>query len=279
MWQMKVAALAALTTMWFSLATPMVASAQTAVAPSFAYDVVSVKPNKSGDDSMRIGWGGDSYIATNAALSVVLMAAYGLKTEEQVSGLPGWAKSSKFDLQAKMDDDTVARMKTLSKDDANLARRTMLQALLADRFGLKAHLATRDLPKYELVVAKGGLKLKEADPNDAYSNGMKGPNGSGGAGMFMMGWGEITTQGVPLGTFANALSSLLGRQVDDKTGLSGKYDLHLKWTPEDEDAPSGTGTGPSIFAALQEQAGLELKSVKGPVDTIVVDSIAQPTEN
>jgi uncharacterized protein (TIGR03435 family) len=169
----------------------------------------------------------------------------------------------------------------------------MLQPLLAERFKLKAHTETKQLPVYELIVAKGGPKLKEATPGDTYANGFKGPDGVGRGGMMRMGRGQLTGQGVPITTLTNLLSQQLQRTVVDKTGLTGKYDLELNWTPEQGEGglgpppgaaspqaePAPDATGPSIFTALQEQLGLKLQSTKGPVETLVIDHAEMPSEN
>ena len=145
----------------------------------------------------------------------------------------------------------------------------MLQALLADRFGLKVHQETRQLPIYALVVAKGGPRFQPSK-----INGTTVSNGHA----------QITVTGSDhtVALLAEQLSRTLGRVVVDKTGLDGRYELSLKWTPDD--APGGAGTapadtGPSIFTAIQEQLGLKLESQKGPVPILVVDHIDLPSQN
>ena len=250
-----------------------------------AYDAVSIKPNKGDGVMMRvmINQGQDRYAGTNVTLKMLLQYAYGLKTEDQVQGLTGAPDSSRFDVEAKMDAETVETLKKLSKDDALVQQRVMMQAMLADRFKLKVHHETKELGMYDLVIAKGGFKLKDADPNDSYANGMKAPDGTSHPGMMRMGMGELTGQGIGMAGVANFLAQRLHKQVMDKTGLTGKYDIQLKWTPDDMPTESHEATGadsaPSIFTALQEQLGLRLEPVKGPVDTIVVDHVEMPTEN
>jgi uncharacterized protein (TIGR03435 family) len=133
------------------------------------------------------------------------------------------------------------------------------------------------------VIAKGGFLLKEADPNNTYPNGPKGPDGQSHGGMMMMRDGELTAQAVQISGLINILSSQLHRQVIDKTGLTGKYDITLKYAtdnPHEDSASAATAeSAPSLITAVQEQLGLKLESVKGPVDTIVVDHIEQPSEN
>jgi len=108
-----------------------------------------------------------------------------------------------------------------------------------------------------------------------------------------VGRGQLTAQAVPMTPFANMLSQQLQRTVVDKTGLTGKYDIELNWTPDQGAEPMFKGpdgapqrsdaapdsSGPSIFTALQEQLGLKLQSAKGPVETIVIDHVEMPSEN
>jgi uncharacterized protein (TIGR03435 family) len=252
------------------------------------FDVVSVKPNKSDSGMTRIMFKPDGYSASNASLKMLVQGAYGIR-EELISGAPSWADSARFDIDAKVAGSDVDTLKNLSQEQ----RRSTLQPLLADRFKLKAHTETKQLPVYELVIAKGGFKLKEAAPGDAYTNGIKGPDGVARGGLIRTGRGQLTAQAVPMTSLANILSQQLHRTVLDKTGLTGKYDLELNWTPDQGSDPMFKGSdgspqrgdaapdssGPSIFTALQEQLGLRLQSAKGPVETIVIDHVEMPSEN
>jgi uncharacterized protein (TIGR03435 family) len=253
-----------------------------------AFEVVSVKPNKSDSGMIRIMAKPDGYAASNLSLKMLVQSAYGIR-EDLISGAPSWADSARFDIDAKVAGSDVDALKKLSPEQ----RRLLLQPLLADRFKLKIHTETKQLPVYELVLAKGGSKLKEATAGDTYANGIKGPDGVGRGGMMRFGPGQLTAQAVPLTTLANMLSQQLHRTVLDKTGLTGKYDLELTWTPEQGADPMFKGaegspqrgdaapdsSGPSIFTALQEQLGLRLQSAKGPVETLVIDHVEMPSEN
>ena len=173
--------------------------------------------------------------------------------------------------------------------------RILPQSLLADRFKLRVSITTSELPVYALVIAKNGPKLHEADPGDAYINGTKGPEGVGPQGHMSIGSNHFTYQDVSTAVVAERLSLHFGRTVLDQTGLKGKYDFSLHWAydqnqgakfngqeggnPGIDKAPSAEASGPSIFTALQEQLGLELKSIKAPVETIVIDHIERPSEN
>jgi uncharacterized protein (TIGR03435 family) len=158
------------------------------------------------------------------------------------------------------------------------------------------------MPVYNLVIGKNGLKMAESQPSapdvvpgasGRGPDGARGPDSGrgieGGRGpmraqMMSMRRGEIAAQEVPITLLVNQLSSILGRNVIDKTGLTGRYDIKLTFTPEDSQSALRNGepapeTGPSIFTAVQEQLGLKLEPSKGPVDLIVVDHVDKPTEN
>ena len=122
----------------------------------------------------------------------------------------------------------------------------------------------------------------------------KVPTASDTRASMMFGPGQLTGQGIPIAKMADVLSQLLHRTVVDKTGLMGKYDITLKWTPEEGLGPAVPGpggapqraesapppdSGPSIFTAIQEQLGLKLESTKGPVETLVIDHVETPSEN
>jgi uncharacterized protein (TIGR03435 family) len=251
-----------------------------------AFDVVSIKPDKSESGMIRFMGKPDGYSATNVSLKMLIASAYGIR-EDLISGEPGWAHSARYDIDAKVAGADVDDLKKLSNDQ----RRSMLQPLLADRFKLKVHTETKQLPVYELVVAKGGSKLKEAAPADTDGNATKGPDGPGRGGMMRMSRGQVTGQAIPIASLVNVLSRQLQQTIIDKTGLTGKYDVELQWADEHSDpmfkGPDGSpraepppdSTGPSIFTALQEQLGLKLQSTKGPVETLVVDHAEMPSEN
>jgi uncharacterized protein (TIGR03435 family) len=252
------------------------------------FDVVSVKPSKSDDGRMRIMFKPDGYSAINVSMKLLIQTAYGIR-QDLISGGPGWLESAGYDFDAKVAGPDVDALKKLTPEQ----RRSMLQPALADRFKLKVHTETKQLPVYEIVLAKGGSKLKEATAGDTYANGIKGPDGVGRGGMMRFGPGQLTAQAVPMTSLTNMLSQQLHRTVLDKTGLTGKYDLELNWTPDQGADPMFKGpegssqrgeaapdtSGPSIFTALQEQLGLKLQSAKGPVETLVIDHVEMLSEN
>jgi uncharacterized protein (TIGR03435 family) len=232
-------------------------------AATLAYDVVSIKPdNGKGPYS---GWSRTTPDGFSANLTVrsYVMGAFNLIMDSQLSSLPEWANTAQFEIQAKLDPERVKAHNALSREERGKQDSLMLQALLADRFHLQVRHELKQLPVYELVVAKGGAKLKESDAN-AQSG-------------YSVGGGHLSGKGVEIQSLAYTLSSVAGRVIIDKTGFTGKYDIELNWASED--SPGATDTGPSIFAAVQEQLGLKLEPAKATLDTIVVEHIEKPSEN
>lgn len=245
--------------------------AQSALAPAdppkpLTYAVVSVRPHKETSDGSR-WWTptGNGYVAKNVEPAQLIHEAYGIQCSDQLVRLPAWAYEETFDIEAKLDEDALPAYQKLSEHERQEQAALMLRPMLEDRFRLKVHHETKVLPIYALVVAKGGPKLKQSKaPRDSYG--------------MMTGRAEIHTLGGPIGArFVVGLSDATGRIVMDKTGLTGYYDIDLKWTP-DEDLAAGA-SGPTLFTALEEQLGLKLISDKAPVDILVVDRIERPTAN
>lgn len=276
-----VAACLAITAAHSQTPAPTPTPAPSPQVSSPTYDVVSIKQNKSDNPGWSIGGPKGTYKATNIPLEALIENAYGIR-EDLISGVPGWARSDRFDLYAKMVNPDMEQLDKLTPEQ----HMGMLLAVLKDRFHLQAHLETKTLPVYDLVVAKGGAKFTGANGADPAVVAALSKSGLTGAGSMMMSDSELTAHGVPLSTLIYSLSSRLSRTIIDKTGLTGKYDFELKWTPEGQtggDADNGQtdeqSSASSIFTALQTQLGLKLQSSKGPVVTLVVDHIEMPSEN
>jgi uncharacterized protein (TIGR03435 family) len=260
--------------LFFALLAPFILSlpmpGQTGSPPQLAetqapaYDVVSVKPHQAGDGNQSQGPTRDGYMAKNVMVVLLIRDAYNLTKLDQISGLPGWAADARFDLEAKMDEDTASAFAKLPHDRQWQQRQLMLQAALADRFKLRVHRETSLRPVYALVVAKGGSKLKPSEGSEGWWS-WSGP--------------AIVVHAEPVSMLAMCLSKLpeIDRIVIDKTSLTGDYDVDLKWTRDDE--PAQSDAAPAIFTAIEEQLGLKLEPARGPVDVIVVDHIDRPTEN
>jgi len=275
--------------------------AQNTAATASAYEVGSIKRNKSDNGLFMMMFEQNGFIATNVTLRMLIRAAYGVE-DGRIFGEPNWLNSEKYDIEAKMDSSVTDGLQKISEDQRRVEKRRMLQALLADRFKLMLHRESKQLGMYALVIAKNGPKLQEAKPGDAYPQGMKDDGRPLGAGVFRLGRyaggrGELVGQGLPMATLVRLLSEkILNRGVLDNTGLTGSYDFTLQWTIADEsqgpmfkgaeDDQQGTGSttplessGPSFFAAIQEQLGLKLESQKGPGQVLVIDHVEKPSEN
>jgi uncharacterized protein (TIGR03435 family) len=235
-----------------------------AKAPAFT--VAAIRPDKSGYGSWQGGPTPYGYSAKNVPVSELISFAYNLRCDGQLLGLSGWADSDRFDVEARMDEDDAAAFQKLRGQQQREQAALMLRPLLADRFKLKVHHETRVLPVYALVIAKGGFKLKEShEPGNLDGMGMN----RGFIGVHASRIGGRVLEG---------LSDAAGRIVIDKTGLTGYYDITLRWTP-DGSQTSDPNAPPDLFTALEEQLGLKLVSTKAPVDVLVVDHIERPTEN
>lgn len=246
----------------------------TAKVPTFA--TASLKPDKSSD---RVGlmFTPNGMTATNVPLQMLLREAYKVE-DDRISGAPSWVKSEKYDLQAKVDTDHTDQPQEPSIERYQL----MLQSLLAERFKLKLHWETKNLPVFELVVAKDGFKLHESKTD---------PPGSPSPHAFRVtSKGQLAAQGVPVSLLVRLLSEQVGHTVVDKTGLAGSYEFTLQWKPDDSAASqtptfggaqgtAGTASGPSIFTAIQEQLGLELEPHEVPMEVLVIDHVEKPVEN
>jgi len=255
------------------------------------FEVASIKPSQSSEGGFRIGWfSQDQYTATGTTIKMLILDAYGVE-DDQVAGAPNWLNSERFDIEAKVDSSVGSEFRKLSFDKRTLQEQHMLQALLADRFRLSLHRETRELPVFALIIAKNGPKFQEAKPGDTYPDGIKDMHGKGHGNVMRMRRGQLIGQGVHIADLVQMLSQLqLGRIVLDQTGLTGKYDFNLQWTPDMDQAPrealpgadnaSGpASSGPSVFTAIQEQLGLKLESRKAPVEVLVIDHVEKPSEN
>ena len=240
--------------------TPATASAQ--AAPP-AYDVMTIKPSDPDSRSTSIGGLGDRFSAQNYSLKMLLQFAYDLN-EDSIVGIPSQLDSKRFDIEAKISDPDLDVLKKLSPKQ----RRLMVLPLLTERFQLKTHMETRPGPIYELVVAKGGSKLKPSANKECGVSFNSNGNSS-----------TITAKCQPMASLAKTLFAQLHRPVVDKTALTGNYDLTLQWTPDGAPASTDDNAPPSIYTAVQEQLGLKLQPAKAPVEVLVVDHAAMPTEN
>ncbi len=242
-------------------------------APAYGYDVVSIHrsdPAASGA-GMRPGPQG-GWRSQSTAVINLLTIAYDI-AEYQVIGAPAWMSSDRYDVTFTPDKAQPPPGPATSQKDRqayNTANRQRLQAVLRDRFGLVLRVETRELPIYVLRQAKSGSRLS--------------PHAEGAPELIGIHAGSIVGGKVGTDILAKMLSGEFRRPVYDETGLTGKYDFKLDWTP-DSDASADTASAGlntpapgSLFGAI-DQLGLRLESKRGPVQVYVVEKIARPAEN
>jgi uncharacterized protein (TIGR03435 family) len=244
-----------------------------------AFDVASVKPNKTGDQNSRVGMSPNGrFMATNITLKQLITNAYNLRGF-QVTGGPDWLDVDRFDISA-----TVGH--AIQPGPAGLPPELiqMVKNLLADRFKLRAHPETKDGAIYQLLLARPdgrlGPKLRPAELDCSALMARGGPPPTAAPGEMppcstRITNGRLTGRGGPIDRIVRTFAGLQGveRIIVDKTGLTGSFDVDLEWTQD----PSVDATGPSLFTALQEQLGLKLEPARGPVEVLVIESAAQPS--
>ena len=285
--------------------------AQTPVAPAPAFEVASVKPSNPNPDptnplsmiALMMPQPGGRFTATNTPLRMLIMAAYELKQDAQLAGGPPALLAAKYDITARTATATLG-MNELPG---------LLRSLLADRFKLKTHTESRELPIYDLVLARSDGRLgpdlrpskSECSKGDELAAagaalakgdmasflGKPGPcmvttDPSGGPlNLMMRGDGQEMKQIVEI------LTQFTGRAVRDKTGLTGRYDFDMRMDLQmvlalakrmganipaaAENIPQADGS--SLMTVLNEQLGLKLDSVRAPVDVVVIESVETPT--
>jgi uncharacterized protein (TIGR03435 family) len=244
---------------------PMAAFA--CVAWGQEFEVVSVKPNKSGSGSSRSHSDRGMLTASNMSLRSMIVQAYGMK-DYQVEG-PEWLRSEKFDVAAKFPE-------VLPRDREKYAAalRAMMKQMLVDRFKIQTHTDQKTFAVYGLVVAKKGIRFKEVPDDGSHSNSDNT---------------HFEGTGVSMARFAEFLSREVGEPVLDMTGLKGAYELKLDWvreqrttteTPSAVPVASDGPPGTNIPSALQDQLGLKLEARKAPIEVLIVDHVERvPTEN
>jgi uncharacterized protein (TIGR03435 family) len=241
-------------------APPIAAKPQASHQSTPKFEVASIKPSKADGDRELSSKPGKRLTASNATLKMLIMLAYQVTANELFGG-PGWLASDGFDIEAKPENPNATQEQF----------RQMIQRMLEDRFQLKVHYETKQLPIYALVVGKRAnlQESKGEEPEVIMRNN----------------YGLMTGVRATMPMFASALSKRVERQVVDETGLKGAYNFKLEFTPDqkgsepDEHRAPPTGDHPSIFTALQEQLGLKLEAKNGPVQVLVIDRAEKPTKN
>ena len=267
-----------------------------------AFDVVSIRENKSGDlaQGMRRQPGG-RLVVNNAPVRTLILQAFGLQPQQLVGG-PDWIGSARYDIAAR-----AAGEFPVTEPGTVGPMQLMMQRMLADRFQLAVHMETRELPIYALTVARTdgrlGPRLKPAatDCQTLMNELVKGarsggappaapqlPDGRPACGMRVGGGGALTAGGTSMAALARMLAVPVGRLVEDRTGLPGAFDFDLEFTADPGGAaaagagaprPPDNANAPSIFTALEEQLGLKLEPQRAPAEVLVIDRIERPSEN
>jgi len=240
------------------------------------FEVSTVRPGDPDAQSSNLNTDVGLIRASNLPVLFLLQFAFGLNagSTDQIIGAPAWVLSKPFNIVAKTDEATAAQAKQDSPDERNELNRQMIRLLLEDRFQLKVHHERRELPVLVLTIAKKGSKLRVSteQASATHWSGLHNPEP-----------GLMEGSDAPVALLVNALSSkheIDRRLIVDKTGLTGKYDFTLKWTPDNREAAGDLSeSGPSLFTAVEEQLGLKLESAREPVDCIVIDHIEQPSAN
>ncbi|HVW09284.1 MAG TPA: TIGR03435 family protein [Bryobacteraceae bacterium] len=225
--------------------------------------VASIRPAGGAPGGFQITPG--LFRAGDVTARLLIAIGYGLQPW-QITGGPGWLDTDRFDVEARLESDADQGSEGM-----------MIKAMLADRFHLVLHPDTGDASIYALEVAANGpnqLNLKRSEVSEKLSMDFRAASLEGKA--------------APIGLFASLIATRLGRNVIDRTNLTGRYDIHLKWTPDaPASAPAGAAalaepidsSGPSLFTAIQEQLGLRLRPVRGPSGFLVVDHMEKPSAN
>jgi bla regulator protein blaR1 len=233
---------------------------------SQAFEVASIKPSRdSSAESNLDSAPGGRLTATNITVRELIRLAYGVK-DYQIERAPGWVDGERYDIAARS---------ATSKKTSYEEEQSQVRELLADRFQLTTHRETKQMQVYLLVVAKNGPKLT------AHNDG----SGS----KTRKGCGHLAGTRLTMDVIATVLSRQFERDVLNRTGLPGKYDFQLDWTPDSGPCPAAADSQagaaanpsgmPSIFTAIQQQLGLKLESAKGLVELLVIDHVERPSAN
>lgn len=211
-------------------------------------------------------------IVTAASVLQLIAGAYGGLEMYQVIG-PPWISSEAFNIDAEPPENDYGQLPTVKVLGRQVPEKTALRlrALLIARFQLRTHFETRDRTAYDLVIAKGGPKLKPADASKKWNGGL------------MQGGGKIVAESCSMAWLADRLARMVLRtDVTDKTGLTGVYDFQLEFAPTGPFAPasadSDVSSAPSLFTAVQA-LGLKLEAHKRPIQVVVVDHVEKPSAN
>jgi uncharacterized protein (TIGR03435 family) len=249
--------------------TPKVAPMDANADPSF--EVATIKPAPPNRIAGKnVGFRGGHYMCRNTNVNDLIALSYGLHAKQIIGG-PDWFGTDLYDIEGKPDSEGFPNDKQI---------KTMLQKLLAERFKLTFHHDKRELSVYVMSVASGGPKMTASGPDIRTS-------------FHLRGLGDLVATSMTMTDFAHWMQAgIMDKPVVDQTGLSGRYDFELKWTPDESQYAQFRGTGavvpaptndpnapPGLYTAIQEQLGLKMEPAKLSDDVIVIDYAEKPSEN
>lgn len=248
-----------------------------AAAAAQTFEVASVKRQNDVVPGMTFSARGATLTVVNNELANVIDNAYGIR-RYQLVGAPDWVDSDRYNIQAKAAGDATREELML-----------MVRSLLVERFKLRVHRETREMPIYVLTVARGGVKAPRSVPGACTVFDPRNPPRPGTPRAPSCGNNLIRTStwnatAIDMKSAAEALVGVLGRSVVDRTGVEGRFDIQVEWTPDQ--APAGVdgvastaNAAPPLFTVLEDRLGLKVESARGPVDVIVIDHVERPTDD
>jgi uncharacterized protein (TIGR03435 family) len=249
--------------------------------PTLTFDIVSIRQAPPPDANFHVAVSSpphsSRFEATNLPLKALVQIAYGF--DAPIAGAPDWLSNTFYNIQCRSDETADARLAKLTDNEVRLEKRNAIRVLLTERMGLKTHLETRNSSIYNLVIAKGGVKMQVAPAPPPPANGEAPPppppaNVQAHGSQHGL---EFVGSNSPMRAITGALSSMIQAPVVDKTGLADLYNYTLQfggeWSANDPESY------PSIFTAVQEQLGLKLEAAHESVPNLVIDHITKPTEN
>lgn len=223
---------------------------------SIHVEVAVVHPHKpTGDDPSSRQVIGGRFVATATTVQTLIRTAFGIDPSAIVNA-PAWTENELFDMQA-----TIADHAEITTPEQF---QQLMLSLLQDQFGFRFHRDQREGPVYWLVLDKPGKigpALKETKPGTRMNISMNGGRSI-----------DMRVANISMTDFAKSMQKSAGRTIEDRTGLTGKYDFQIRWATD----PSPESDDPTLFTVIREQLGLRLQSAKGPVDIIVVDNVTHP---
>ena len=233
------------------------------------FEVATIKPATPDRPGKGFMVRGRQFSTLNTSLADLITFAYGIHTK-QITGAPSWVETEKFDLAAQPNGEGQPNDKQW---------KAMIQKLLADRFKLAFHRDKKELSVYAITVGKNGPKLTKSESTSNLP------------GLFFRGLGNLPAVNATMADFAGVMQgAVLDRPVVDQTGIQGRWDFTLLWTPDEfqfgglgvkppPPPANNTAAPPDLFTAFQEQLGLKLEATKAMAEVFVIDKVAKPTEN